>query len=110
MEIDRREFVKLSTLAGAGLAVPAWARRAFAEELAPGLSDPALQPKFAVPVPNALAPRFRFRPDESGRFRVSLRQTRQETGLVAANGRQLATRVWGYGDDRGPTWPAAPSR
>jgi FtsP/CotA-like multicopper oxidase with cupredoxin domain len=103
--INRRDFVKLSTLAGGGLAVPGWAGRVFAEALAPGLGDPALQPKFANPVPNALAPAFHYQPDETGRFRVSLRETRQETGFVARNGRRLATRVWGYGDERGPTWP-----
>jgi FtsP/CotA-like multicopper oxidase with cupredoxin domain len=105
MEIDRREFVKLTSLAAAGLTAPSWARRAAAEALARGLSDPALQPKFANPVPNPLAPAFRYQPDATGRFRVSLRETRQETGLVARNGRRLSTRVFGYGDSRGPTWP-----
>jgi FtsP/CotA-like multicopper oxidase with cupredoxin domain len=105
MEINRRDFVKLSTLAGAGMAVPGWAGRAFAEVLASGLSDPALQPKFANLVPNALAPAFHYQPDEMGRFRVSLRQTEQETGLLGRKGRRLSTRVWGYGDERGPTWP-----
>jgi FtsP/CotA-like multicopper oxidase with cupredoxin domain len=105
VEINRRDFVKLSTLAGAGLAVPGWTGRALAETLASGLSDPALQPKFANLVPNALAPAFQYQPDETGRFRVSLRETQQETGLVARNGRRLTTRVWGYGDGRGPTWP-----
>ena len=105
MEIKRRDFVKLSTLAGAGLAMPGWAGRAFAETLAPGLSDPALQPKFANLVPNALAPAFHFQPDAAGRFRVSIGQTRQQTGLVARNGKRLSTRVWGYGDERGFTWP-----
>jgi len=105
MEINRREFVKLTSLAGAGLAMPGWAGRAFAEALAPGLSDPALQPKFAYAVPNALAPAFQYQPDAVGRFRVWLRKTVQETGLVDRRGRRLSTRVWGYGDERGPTWP-----
>jgi FtsP/CotA-like multicopper oxidase with cupredoxin domain len=105
MEINRRDFVKLSSLAGAGVAMPGWAGRALGEALARRLSDPALQPKFANPVPNALAPGFLYQPDAMGRFRVSLRETQQETGLVARNGRRLSTRVWGYGDERGPTWP-----
>jgi FtsP/CotA-like multicopper oxidase with cupredoxin domain len=105
VEIDRRDFVKLSTLAGAGFAVPAWARRALAEALAPGLSDPALQPKFANPVPNALAPAFLYQPDAMGRFRVWLQETKQKTGLIGPTGKRLSTRVWGYGDERGPTWP-----
>jgi FtsP/CotA-like multicopper oxidase with cupredoxin domain len=105
MKLSRRDFVKLGTLAGTGMAVPGWAGRAFAATLAPGLSDPALQPKFVNQVPNALAPSFIYRPDELGRYRVALSETQQKTGLVGRNGRLLSTPVWGYGDERGPTWP-----
>ncbi len=105
MKLNRRDFVKLSTLAGTGMAVPGWAGRAFAATLAPGLSDPALQPKFVNYVPNALAPGFIYQPDEFGRYRVALSETQQQTGLVGRNGRPLTTSLWGYGDERGPTWP-----
>ncbi len=105
MKLNRRDFVKLGTLAGAGAAVPGWAGRAFAAALAPGLSDPALQPKFVNAVPNALAPGFLYQPDASGRYRISIRPTQQQTGLVSRSGRLLTTPVWGYGDARGPTWP-----
>ncbi|MBW2497979.1 MAG: multicopper oxidase domain-containing protein [Deltaproteobacteria bacterium] len=105
MTVGRRDFMKLSAIAGAGALSPAWARKALAVALAPGLSDPALQPKFEYPVPNALDPSFRYQPDKKGRYKVRIRQGRQKTGLVDSAGNLLDTTIWGYGDGRGPTWP-----
>jgi FtsP/CotA-like multicopper oxidase with cupredoxin domain len=105
MKLTRRDFAKLSAVAGGALALPGWARRASGDVLAPGLSDPALQPKFVHTVPNPLDPGFLFQPDAMGRYAVEVRETKQKTGLVGRNGKLLSTTVWGYGDDRGPTWP-----
>jgi FtsP/CotA-like multicopper oxidase with cupredoxin domain len=105
MPIDRRDFMKLSALAGAAAVAPGWASRALAAALAPGLSDPAAQPKFAYIVPNALDPSFRYEPDQKGRYKVRVRTGRQRTGLVDAAGNLLETPIFGYGDRRGPTWP-----
>jgi FtsP/CotA-like multicopper oxidase with cupredoxin domain len=113
--LTRREFLKLGAAAGAGLLLPSvrggrisTAQRALAVEAAPGLSDPALQPKFQVYAPNALAPSFKFKPHPVfGRYSVSIRENSNHlTGLIdPKNGRALKTTIWGYGDDRGPTWP-----
>jgi FtsP/CotA-like multicopper oxidase with cupredoxin domain len=83
-----------------------WFRRARAASLIPGLSDPALQPKFVNPVPDALAPGFKFSPT-SGRsfYRVGAAQTVQQTGLVDTWGNPLSTPVWGYGGDDFVSWP-----
>ncbi|MEJ2353810.1 MAG: multicopper oxidase domain-containing protein [Anaerolineales bacterium] len=72
------------------------------------MSDPALQPKFVELAPNALDPGFKFVPDPAtGQYSVAIRETsNHSTGLIdPTNGRRLKTRVWGYGDERGPTWP-----
>jgi FtsP/CotA-like multicopper oxidase with cupredoxin domain len=71
-----------------------------------GLSDPALQPKFEVYAPNALAPGFKYQP-QRGLYRVAVRETSNHvTGLIhPKSGKALKTTIWGYGDHRGPTWP-----
>ncbi|MBT8208280.1 MAG: multicopper oxidase domain-containing protein, partial [Acidimicrobiia bacterium] len=86
--------------------------RAGAEPLATGLSDPAQQPLFATPVPNALAPSFKYKdrkanggPAQRPNFSIRASQTMQQTGLVnPRNGRPLKTKVWGYGADT-VSWP-----
>ena len=109
--ISRREFLKLSAIAGGALMLPRGMRRAFAEAQLSDratLSDPALQPKFVELAPNALDPGFKFIPDPAtGQYSVAIRETsNHSTGLIdPTNGRRLKTRVWGYGDERGPTWP-----
>lgn len=104
--IDRREFMKLGTLAGVGATMPAWARLAAAEALSGGLSDAALQPKFVNPVPNALAPSFLHRRDPTGRFNATMTEGSQLTGLVDRRGRLLRTTIFGYKDiGQKPSWP-----
>jgi hypothetical protein len=74
---------------------------------APGLSDPALQPKFVEYAPNALDPGFLFKDlNQNGgavqkpNFCIRIRETLQETGLIdPKNGRRLKTPIWGYGSD-----------
>ena len=122
--MDRRQFLKLSAAAGAAFAVPGFVVRGDRSQVAqaarlyvpaaPGLSDPALQPKFEQLAPNALNPGFLFAPlkngSKAGQFNLSVRQTRQQTGLRRnGTGPLLTTDVWGYGDGppRGgnyPTW------
>jgi FtsP/CotA-like multicopper oxidase with cupredoxin domain len=119
--ISRRNFFKLSAATGLGLAVasaPArkgtggarsvGALRAFALPAAAGLSDPALQPKFINPVPDALAPGFIYQPDKKGRYKIKAGQAVQYTGLVdPTTNLALPTPIWGYGDqkDKFISWP-----
>jgi FtsP/CotA-like multicopper oxidase with cupredoxin domain len=81
-------------------------RPARAVPAAVGLSDPAVQPKFVNLAPNALDPGFKYASNNKGQYSVAVRAGRQMTGLVnPRNGRPLTTRIFGYGDERGPTWP-----
>jgi FtsP/CotA-like multicopper oxidase with cupredoxin domain len=108
MYLTRRDFVKLSAAAGAGAALPLWARRGWAEALAAGLSDPTMQPKFAYLVPNALDPGFMYSPDKKGRYKITVSEGSTRTGLVNKKGRLLKTDIFGYKDGRGSntvTWP-----
>ena len=113
--ISRRNFFKLSAATGIGLAVsgkaigngasPLGGLRASAAALIPGLSDPAAQPKFVNPVPNALDPGFKFY-SKNGKYKITMEQTAQMTGLVGPGGVPVPTIVWGYGENgKGVTWP-----
>ena len=109
--IDRRKFLKTSVAAAVAATVPGqmWIREAFGDVAAAGLSDPALQPKFANPVPDALAPGFKFDLG-MGRFKktkVAVGQSIQQTGLVGPDGvTPVPTTVWGYGDQGSfYSWP-----
>jgi FtsP/CotA-like multicopper oxidase with cupredoxin domain len=104
--LSRRDFAKISAMVGAGIALPKAARLAHAAPAAVGLSDPALQPKFANPVPDALAPSFKYR-SPNGKFKIITGPSVQMTGLVnPLSGTPLATPVWGYGENgKGVTWP-----
>jgi FtsP/CotA-like multicopper oxidase with cupredoxin domain len=109
--VDRRRFIKTSIAAAVAASVPGqlWIREAFGTPLAAGLSDPALQPKFANPVPDALNPGFKFDLG-GGRFqktKVAVGQSVQFTGLVGADGvTPVPTTVWGYGDQGSfYSWP-----
>ena len=108
--MNRRDFLKLT--GASSLAVYLAARghpmmKALAVPAAAGLSDPAFQPKFKALAPNALDPGFKFMPNFSGQYSVSIRETSNHyTGLIdPKNGRPLKTTIFGYGDERGPTWP-----
>ena len=105
--VTRRQVLKAGMIGGAGLLLP-WKfklPRAFAATLGPGLSDPALQPKFAANVPNALDPGFIYNTGK-GKIKVAVGQTVQKTGLVAPDGvTPVSTPVWGYGDNKFYTWP-----
>ena len=104
--ITRREFLKLGGAAGAALMMSQMRfMRAFAATQGPGLSDPALQPKFANAVPNALNPGFIYNV-KKGKIKVAVGQTVQMTGLVGLDGvTPVPTTVWGYGDKKFYTWP-----
>ncbi|MBW2160397.1 MAG: multicopper oxidase domain-containing protein, partial [Deltaproteobacteria bacterium] len=106
MGLQRREFLKLSGAAGVTAALPfsRWVAKARAEGLIYGLSDPAGQPKFMEPVPNALDPGFIY-DTSKGKIKVAVGPTVQETGLVDAAGNRLSTPLWGYGSDKFYTWP-----
>jgi spore coat protein A len=103
--VKRRDFAKLSALAGAGVMMPAWLRRAYAERLDPRLSDPAAQPKFVNLAPNALDPGFVYVSDSPGVYTVGVGPTVQMTGLVNNGGNPVPTPLWGYGQDGVYTWP-----
>jgi FtsP/CotA-like multicopper oxidase with cupredoxin domain len=108
VQTTRRDFLKLGAAAGAGLYISTkagWMRVAGAIPLAAGLSDPALQPKFANYVPDAMAPGFRFTP-KKGRIKIAVGPTTQHTGLVDGSGSPLPTQLFGYGTPAGGyTWP-----
>jgi FtsP/CotA-like multicopper oxidase with cupredoxin domain len=106
MGFQRREFLKLSGAAGVTAALPfsRWVAKARAKGLIEGLSDPAEQPKFMEPVPNALDPGFIY-DTSKGKIKVAVGPTVQETGLVDAAGNRLSTPLWGYGSDKFYTWP-----
>jgi spore coat protein A len=104
----RRKFIKYSGLTGFALYADSklgWVRKAFATPAAAGLSNPALQPKFANPVPNALDPGFIYKA-KKGKIKVAVGQTAQYTGLLGTdNSTPVPTTVWGYGDKKFYTWP-----
>ena len=101
--MKRRDFMKTAGLAGAGLLImPGFTRRGLrAAPLIPGLSDPAIQPKFVNPAPNALDPGFKYTGTTIG-----VGPTKQMTGLVAPDGvTPVPTKLWGYGENGVYTWP-----
>lgn len=102
----RRDFIKLGgATAAAAMMAKIRLMRTFAATQGPGLSDPAMQPKFANAVPNALDPGFIYNP-KKGKIKVAVGQTVQYTGLVAPDGvTPVPTTVWGYGDKKFYTWP-----
>ena len=84
--ISRRDFLKISGISTFALYAAARGNplmRALAASAAPGLSDPALQPKFTNPVPDALAPGFIYQPDKkTGEYFVTVSKAKQATGLI----------------------------
>ena len=110
--VSRRDFIRIGGGASAGLlfvggtGTSLWSpARVLAATQGPGLSDPAMQPKFANPVPNALDPGFVY-DTTKGSIKVGVGQTVQYTGLVAPDGATaVPTTLWGYGDNKFYTWP-----
>ena len=106
--LDRRQFIKGAGAMGAVmyLNMMGGMSRALAAPLAAGLSDPAVQPKFTTPVPNALNPGFVFQ-SANNKYRIAMQPQVQRTGLInPATGAPLSTPVWGYGrNGPGGTWP-----
>ena len=107
-KLTRRQLIKAGLISGAGMMLPLrfLPPKAFAAPAAVGLSDPALQPKFANPVPDALAPGFKWVP-KKGKIKVAVGPSVQQTGLIdPATGLPLNTPVFGYGlPNLGYTWP-----
>jgi len=109
--VTRRSILKASVAGAAVASVPGqlWLRNAYGAPAAVGLSDPALQPKFVNPVPDALDQSFKYQPDKRGRYKVQVRPAVQQTGLINPNtGTALNTPVWGYAEQgKKPvaTWP-----
>ena len=112
--VDRRKFLKTSIAAAVSAGMPmGWAiRTAGAAPAAAGLADPAVQfalAGFVNPVPDALAPGFKYVPGLNGEYTVGVAKGNQAVGLkdpIRGN-RDLTTPVWGYGDpaDQLYTWP-----
>ncbi len=108
MRVTRRDFMRLSAGATAGLFIGSelgWPAPAGAVPAAVGLSDPALQPKFVNPVANALDPGFRFR-GNNDKYRIDIGPGIQYTGLVDPSGSPLPTPVFGYGQSGRYSWPS----
>ena len=109
--MDRRKFIQAGVAAGLASSLPFryFINDAYGFQQIPGLSDPAMQPKFWNTVPDALAPSFKYIADNKGRYKVQMRAAMQETGLVDTLGNRLATPVWGYADavtnSKAGTWP-----
>jgi spore coat protein A len=103
--MTRRQVLKAGMIGCAGLIMP-WSctsQETQREVAKLGLSDPALQPKFANLVPDAMAPNFMYKGNK-GKFRVAVSQTVQWTGLMNGDNPAL-TPVWGYGQNGQYTWP-----
>jgi spore coat protein A len=110
--IDRRKFLQASIAAAVASGAPlGWAiRPAGAAPAAAGLADPAMQfaaAGFRNAVPDALAPGFKFQPQMTGEYRVSVAANQNHlTGLVDTNGKRLLkTTIFGYSDGNTTTWP-----
>jgi FtsP/CotA-like multicopper oxidase with cupredoxin domain len=114
----RRDFLKNAGLAGAGLVLlpgfTRWGSKAHADVLAANLSDPALQPKFVNPVPNALDPGFIYQAKggkgkgpRANWYKVGMYPIQQNVGLIdQTTGLAALTAAWGYGDNpNSATWP-----
>jgi FtsP/CotA-like multicopper oxidase with cupredoxin domain len=82
-------------------------RVVMATSFSPGLMDPASQPKFEEPVPEALADSFKVQLVHHEIYNVASYRTRQETGLInPSTGERLVTPVFGYGFSKdGASWP-----
>jgi FtsP/CotA-like multicopper oxidase with cupredoxin domain len=108
MELSRREFMRWSGAATAGLFLATragWVSRTSAAPLIAKLSDPAVQPKFVNTVPNPLDPGFKYTAAANGEYTVGVGPTVQYTGLLNRGGRPVPTPLFGYGQGGVYTWP-----
>lgn len=108
MKLTRRGFLKLSGASSFAMYLAARGNpmmKALAVPAAPGLSDPAMQPRFSNRVPDALDPGFIYKPDKKGVYKIKIGTSMQQTGLEDALGNKLWTPVWGYGDKDLVSWP-----
>jgi hypothetical protein len=81
--MNRRDFLKITGASSFALYMAARNRsllKALAVPAAPGLSEPALQPKFVNAVPNAADPAFSFK--GNNKYDIEVGTTVQQTGLV----------------------------
>lgn len=111
--MKRRElltlWIRAAMAAGMTASIPAVLLRSYnshADILAAGLSDPAMQPLFVNPAPNALTAGFKYVP-HAGKLQIRMARAIQMTGLLGANGvTPVPTVIWGYGPKNGSvTWP-----
>ncbi len=110
-KISRRRFLSsTSAFVAAGVAAPWMTRPAFAKSFPfpPGVVplDPLSVPKFEVPLPNALAPGFRFSSNTSvGIFRFT-----EDLGLAGLAGQSTPTTLYGYGAAGNPSDATYPGK
>lgn len=112
--MKRRDFLTISikSIMAAGMtsAIPLSLLRSHTSHaaiLAAGLSDPAAQPLFTNPAPNAMSGSFKYAV-KNDKLRLQMAQATQMTGLVGADGiTPVATTIWGYGENgmAGVSWP-----
>jgi spore coat protein A, manganese oxidase len=106
--LTRKRFLTYGAAGGAALFLPGRLTGG-ASAQAPPLLNALAQPKFANPLPDGLAPGFRFAPsDGAAHYEIQMRQTVQQLGIVDPLGAKLWTPVWGYGSQatgQGTTYP-----
>lgn len=101
----RRDFIKATAAAGAGIALGGRWRLARAQGT---LLDPFLQPRFINPLPNPLDSGFIFQQASSGHYEIGVYEFAQSLGLVdPVLGTPLPkAKLWGYGaSGQLPTYP-----
>ena len=96
--VSRRSFLlSVSAIVAAGMVAPWLTRRAFGLEFPfpPGIVplDPHTVPQFEIPLPDALAPGFKFASNTS----VGVHPLMQDVGLAGLAGQATPTKLYGYG-------------
>lgn len=109
--ISRRRFLlSSSAMVAAGLAAPWLPRWAFGQKFPfpPGVVplNPLTVPKFEVPLPDALAPGFKFASNTS----VGVHPLTQDLGLAGLAGQTTPTTLYGYGAAGNPNDATYPGK